>query len=123
MLTPGKQWSSTTHAPPDGVQRDPTVRSVAALLTYKLKNGETPPDTGHHHQPESCSACSFCHGDGAVVLDVPESDPDYGKAIPCSGYGHRFGHLPISSSAKPPSGGVSGEICPENPPSGRGLRA
>ncbi len=66
-----------------GEQRDPTVRSVAALLTYKLKNGETPPDNGHHHQPESCGACSFCHGDGAVVLNVPESDPDYGKAITC----------------------------------------
>jgi hypothetical protein len=83
MRTPIKQCPSTPHAPLGGGQRDPTVRSVAALLTYKLKNGETPPDNGHHHQPESCGACSFCHGDGAVVLDVPESDPDYGKAIPC----------------------------------------
>ena len=32
-----------------------------ALLAYKLKNG----------------------GDGAVVLDVPESDPDYGEEIGC----------------------------------------
>jgi len=81
-----ERWASNghqRHAPLGGEQRDPTVRSVAALLTYKLKNGETPPDNGHHHQPESCGACSFCHGDGAVVLDVPESDPDYGKAIPC----------------------------------------
>ena len=60
-------------SPPGGEQHDTIVRSVAALLTYKLKNGETPPDTGYH-QPESCGACSFCHGDGAVVLDVLESD-------------------------------------------------
>ena len=67
-----------------GGQRDPTVRSVAALLTYKLKNGETPPDTGYAaHSSGVGNVCSFCHGDGAVVLDVPESDPDYGKAIPC----------------------------------------
>ena len=76
---------STPHTPPGGEQRDPTVRSVAALLTYKLKNGETPPDNGYAAANNSAGdkVCSFCHGDGAVVLDVPESDPDYGKAIPC----------------------------------------
>ena len=41
-ITPIKQWSSTAHAPPGGEQHDPTLHSVAALLTYKLKNGETP---------------------------------------------------------------------------------
>jgi hypothetical protein len=59
------------------------VRSVAALLTYKLKNGETPPDPGYARQLQSGEACSFCHGDGAVVLDVPEADLDYGEEIRC----------------------------------------
>jgi len=50
--TPVKQWQSTAHAPLGGEQGDPTVRSVAALLTtYRLKIGETPPDNGYARQP------------------------------------------------------------------------
>jgi hypothetical protein len=34
----------------DALERDPTVRSVAALLTHKLKNRETPPDVSSRRQ-------------------------------------------------------------------------
>jgi hypothetical protein len=45
-----------------------TLHSVAALLTYKLKNGETPPDNGYAaHSSGVGNVCSFCHSDGAVV--------------------------------------------------------
>ena len=44
---------------------------MAALLTYKLKNGETPPDNGYAaHSSGVGNVCSFCHEDGAVVLSV-----------------------------------------------------
>jgi len=55
---------------------------VAALLTYKLKNGETPPDNGYAaHSSGVGNVCSFCHSDGAVVQ--PDIDRASGKAIPC----------------------------------------
>jgi hypothetical protein len=68
--------------PLGGEQRDPTVRSVAALLTYKLKNGETPPVIEGRKAPQP--NCPWCGGAGEVVLaHVPQTDPDYGRAIPC----------------------------------------
>ena len=65
------------------LERDPTVRSVAALLTYKLRNGETPPGTGQNSRKAPDENCSQCGGTGRITLDVPETDPAYGKAYPC----------------------------------------
>jgi hypothetical protein len=65
------------------LERDPTVRSVAALLTYKLQNGETPPgaDQGRCKVPDE--GCPQCGGTGRITLDVPETDPAYGREYPC----------------------------------------
>jgi len=64
------------------LENDPTVRSVAALLTHKLRNGETPPAIGGSKAPQP--GCPWCGGTGEVVLaHVPQMDPDYGRAIPC----------------------------------------
>ena len=67
----GQAMAINGARPLGGEQHDPTVRSVAALLTYKLKNGETPPDPGYAaHSSGVDNVCSFYHGDGAVVLSV-----------------------------------------------------
>jgi hypothetical protein len=65
------------------LERNPTVRSVAALLTYKLQNGETPPgaDQGRCKVPDE--GCPQCGGTGRIKLDVPETDPAYGREYPC----------------------------------------
>ena len=66
--TTGKAMVSNGACSSGGEQGDPTVRSVAALLTYRRKNGETPPDNGYAaHSPGVGNVCSFCHGDSAVV--------------------------------------------------------
>jgi hypothetical protein len=68
------------------LENDPTVRSVAALLTHKLRNGETPPSLGGRKAPQS--GCPWCGGTGEVVLaHVSQTDPDYGKTIPCPSCG------------------------------------
>jgi hypothetical protein len=63
------------------LERDPTVRSVAALLIHKLRTGETPPDNGHNRRPDA--DCPLCHGTGSIKPDVPETDPDYDQMFQC----------------------------------------
>ncbi len=65
----------------DVLAGDPTVRSVAALLTHKLRAGETPPANGHDPRVEA--DCPLCRGSGVIRPDVPAADPDHGKALPC----------------------------------------
>lgn len=38
----------------------------------------------------SDNSCPVCHGAGFVYQDVPSSDPDFGKAVPCSCIQSRF---------------------------------
>ena len=68
----------------DVLERDPTARSVPALLVHKLRSGETPPGIGHRNtsrKPDK--SCPLCHGTGWLIPNVLEVDPDYGKKLPC----------------------------------------
>jgi len=65
----------------DAPERDPSVRSVAAVLIHKLRTGQTPPGGGDGRHPDP--DCTLCHGTGVIRLDVPETDPDYGRSLPC----------------------------------------
>ena len=66
------------------LERDPTVRSVAALLIHKLKSGEPVPGNGRGERKLIPNEnCPYCHGTGRMMLDVPETDPSYGEKVPC----------------------------------------
>ena len=65
----------------DILERDPSVRSVAAVLIHKLRTGQTPPGDGNNRGPDP--DCALCHGAGVIYVDVPKTDPDYGRPLPC----------------------------------------